>query len=209
MVVMKVRVTPDSGNDPTVMKNRVTTDGDNDPTVIAKGMCWCIVNQDGIFIVYNIISATSHKHVSDSSLIQKYSKELVHALSISEPARQSLAIGLHSKNVISHLEKHGIMNDPGSAMSLADKLVGYIQLRIDSQEHCDNIWEELHSEEAALKDILKKIESEKGKRSSLLITIHWRKVLYMFPIQGTFSLFRTLWNMTISIIGTLSGVSIA
>ncbi len=39
MVVMKVRVTPDSGNDPTVMKNRVTTDGDNDPTVIAKGMC--------------------------------------------------------------------------------------------------------------------------------------------------------------------------
>ncbi len=64
------------------------------------------------------------------------------------------------------------MNDPGSAMSLADKLVGYIQLRIDSQEHCDNIWEELHSEEAALKDILKKIESEKGKRSSLLITIH-------------------------------------
>ena len=52
-----------------VMKDRVTTDGDNGPTVIAKGMmCWCIVNQDGIFII--IILAT--KHVSDSSLIRKY-----------------------------------------------------------------------------------------------------------------------------------------
>ncbi len=100
-------------------------------------------------------------------MIQKYYKNLLDALTFSETARKSLAAGLYSKNVLDDTEELEIMNDSGSA----SKLVRYIRSRIDSQEHCNNIWEELHSVEA-LKDILKKIESEKGKHSSLLITIH-------------------------------------
>ncbi len=173
MVVMKVRVTPDSGNDPTVMKNRVTTDGDNYPTVIAKGMmCRCTYCQPRryifIIIIFIIISAhkeTSDIHVlSDSSLIRKHYEELVDALTSSKPARESLAIRLFAKNVLNDLEKQEIMNDSGSAMKLADKLVGYIVSRIDSQQHCDNIWKGLDCVEA-LKDIVKKIGSERGKRS--------------------------------------------
>ena len=98
---------------------------------------------------------------SDSSLIREYSKELVHALTLSKPARESLAIGLYAHNVLSDLEKQEIMNDSGSATCVADKLVGYIINRIDSQVHCDSIWEKLHSVEA-LKDILKKIKSKGG-----------------------------------------------
>ena len=102
----------------------------------------------------------------DSSLIRKHYEELVDALTSSKPARESLAIKLFAKKVLCDSEKQEIMNDSGSAMSLADKLVEYIRIRINSQEHCDNIWKGLHSVEA-LKDILKKIESERGKRSLL------------------------------------------
>ncbi len=98
---------------------------------------------------------------SDSSLIREYYEELVDALTSSKPARESLAIKLFAKNVLCHSEKQEIMNDSGSAMSLADKLVGYIINRIDSQVHCSIIWKELHSVEA-LTDILKRIKSKGG-----------------------------------------------
>ncbi len=98
---------------------------------------------------------------SDSSLLREYYKELVRVLTHSKPARESLAIGLFGKKVLSNLEKQEIMNGSGSATSTADELVGYIINRIDSQEHCDNIWKELHSVEALI-DILKKIKSKGG-----------------------------------------------
>ncbi len=98
---------------------------------------------------------------SDSSLIREYYKELVHALTLSKPASDSLAIGLYGRKVLSNLEKQEIMNESISATHTADKLVGYIINRIDSQEHCDNIWGELHSIEA-LTDILKKIKPVGG-----------------------------------------------
>ncbi len=123
---------------------------------------------------------------SDSSLIREYSKKLVHALTHSAPARESLAIGLFGKKVLSDLEKQEIMNESGSTTRMADKLVGYIINRIDSQEHCDNIWEELHSVEA-LTDILKKIKPEGGilttmTRNKLCKNNYKTSIIYYFNL---------------------------
>ncbi len=123
-----------------------------------------IIIQIFIFIISAHKETTTIIDKFNSSLIRKHYEELVDALTSSKPARESLAIKLFAKKVLCDSEKQEIMNDSGSAMSLADKLVGYILSRIDSQEHCDNIWKGLDCVEA-LKDILRKFESERGKLS--------------------------------------------
>ena len=99
--------------------------------------------------------------VTDSSLIQEHTKQLVHALSISQPAKEMLAIGLFSAGVLSDMEKLEIMNDSSSALQSADKLVGYIIHRIDKREYCDKIWKELDNVKA-LSDIVNKMKSRRG-----------------------------------------------
>ena len=109
----------------------------------------------------NMSASSTNSSTKDSCLIREHSKELIRVLTLSKPARQTLTIAIYSQFVLDDMEKLEIMDESLSAMTSADKLVGYIISRIDSREHCDKIWKELDNVEA-LRDIVKKMRSKRG-----------------------------------------------
>ncbi len=102
---------------------------------------------------------SSNSSSSDSSLIRAHTKELVHVLSLSKPARQTLTIALYAQSVVNDMEKLEIMESP--SVTSADKLVGYISMRIDNRENGDKIWNELDKVEA-LRDVVKEMKLKRG-----------------------------------------------